>query len=41
MMVLNPQYAESLLGMPELLQIVGLGMLIGGISIRQIIRLDN
>ncbi|HBH54890.1 MAG TPA: hypothetical protein DDY91_23660 [Planctomycetaceae bacterium] len=41
MTILNPLYAESLFAMPELLQLVALGMLIGGLSIRKIIQLDN
>lgn len=40
MLVLNPDYANALLAMPELLQLVALGMLLGGVCIRKIIRID-
>ncbi len=41
MVVLNPEYAKDLLARPELLQLMGLGMLAGWLCIRKIIQFDN
>ncbi len=41
MMVLNPQYAQGLFDMPELLQLMVVGMAIGWLWIRRIIQFDG